>query len=68
MDTLKELTHALVTPAGIISYNQTNQIYLSTRFFINTPKIWNNLPSVIKDTQSLEQLKTSERQHFQQFW
>ena len=24
-------------------------------FFINTPKIWNKLPSVIKDTQSLEQ-------------
>ena len=34
-------------------------------FCINTPKIWNNLPSVIKDTQSLEQFKTSERQHFQ---
>ena len=37
-------------------------------FFINTPKIWNNLPSVIKDSQSLEQFKISERQHFQQFW
>ena len=37
-------------------------------FFINTLKIWNNLPSVIKDTQSLEQFKTSEIHHFQQFW
>ena len=34
-------------------------------FFTNTPKIWNNLPSVIKYTQSLEQFKTAVRQHFQ---
>ena len=34
-------------------------------FFINTRKIWNNLPSVIKDTQSLEQFKTAVSQHFQ---
>ena len=37
-------------------------------FFTNTPKIWNNLPSVIKDTQSLEQFTTAVRQHFQKFW
>ena len=34
-------------------------------FFINTPKIWNKLPSVIKDTQSLEHFKTAVRQHYQ---
>ena len=34
-------------------------------FCIITPKIWNKLPSVIKDTQSLEQFKTAVRQHFQ---
>ena len=34
-------------------------------FFINTPKIWNNLPSVIKDTQSLEHFRTAVRQHYQ---
>ena len=34
-------------------------------FFINTPNIWNNLQSVIKDTQSLEQFKTAGRQHVQ---
>ena len=34
-------------------------------FFINTPNILNNLPSVITDTQSLEQFKTAVRQHFQ---
>ena len=28
-------------------------------FFINTPKIWNQLPSVIKDRQSLEHFKTA---------
>ena len=28
------------------------------QFFINTPKIWNQLPSVIKDRQSLEHFKT----------
>ena len=33
--------------------------------FINTPKIWNNLPNVIEDAQSLEQFKTAVRQHFQ---
>ena len=33
--------------------------------FINTPKIWNNLPSVIKDTQSLESFKIAIRKHFQ---
>ena len=34
-------------------------------FFINTPKIWNKLPSVIKDIQSLEHFKTTVRQHYQ---
>ena len=36
-------------------------------FFINTPKIWNKLPSVglIKDIQSLEHFKTAVRQHYQ---
>ena len=34
-------------------------------FFINTPKIWNNLPSVIKHTLSLEHFKTAVRQHYQ---
>ena len=34
-------------------------------FFTNTPKIWNKLPSVIKDTQSLEHFKTAVRQHYQ---
>ena len=34
-------------------------------FFINTPKIWNQLPSVIKDRQSLEHFKTAVRQHYQ---
>ncbi len=34
-------------------------------FFINTPKILNNLPSVIKDIQSLEHFKTAVRQHYQ---
>ena len=33
--------------------------------FINTPKIWNNLPSVIKYTQSLEHFNTAVRQHYQ---
>ena len=47
---IKEQTHALVTPAEIISSNQPS-------FFINTPKIWNKLPSVIKDAQSLESFK-----------
>ena len=37
-------------------------------FFINTPKIWNNLPSVIKYTQSLEHFKMAVRQHYQKFW
>ena len=35
---------------------------------INTPKIWNKLPSVIlviKDIQSLEHFKTAVRQHYQ---
>ena len=34
-------------------------------FFINTPKIWNKLPSVIKDTQSLESFKIAIRKHYQ---
>ena len=34
-------------------------------FFINTPKIWNNLPSAVKDTQSLEHFKIAVRQHYQ---
>ena len=28
-------------------------------FFINTPNIWKNLPSVIKDTESLEHFETA---------
>ena len=34
-------------------------------FFINTPKIWNKLPSVIKDAQSLESFKIVIRKHYQ---
>ena len=34
-------------------------------FFINTPKIWNKLPSVIKDAQSLESFKIAIRKHYQ---
>ena len=33
--------------------------------FINTPKIWNKLPSVIKDAQSLESFKIAIRKHYQ---
>ena len=34
-------------------------------FFINTPKIWNKLPCVIKDAQSLESFKIAIRKHYQ---
>ena len=37
-------------------------------FFINTPKIWNKLPSVIlliKDAQSIESFKIAIRKHYQ---
>ena len=34
-------------------------------FFINTPNIWNKLPSVIKDAQSLESFKIAIRKHYQ---
>ena len=34
-------------------------------FFINTPKIWNNLPSDMKEIQSLESFKTAIRKHLQ---
>ena len=33
--------------------------------FINTPKIWNKLPRVIKDAQSLESFKIAIRKHYQ---
>ena len=34
-------------------------------FFINTPKIWNKLPIVIKDAQFLESFKIAIRKHYQ---
>ena len=34
-------------------------------FFINTPKIWNKLPSVIKDAQPLKSFKIAIRKHYQ---
>ena len=34
-------------------------------FVINTPNIWNKLPSVIKDAQSLESFKIVTRKHYQ---
>ena len=38
---------------------------LKRSFFISTHKICNNLPSVIKETQSLESFKTAITKHFQ---
>ena len=32
---------------------------------VDNAVIWNKLPSVIKDTQSLEHFKTAVRQHYQ---
>ena len=33
-------------------------------FFNNTPKIWNKLPSVIKDAHSLESFKIAIKKHY----
>ena len=66
MDTYLERADSRTSDASRNSKLKSDKTELFKHsFFINTPKIWNNFQTVIKDTQSLEQFKTAVRQHFQ---